>query len=78
MSNKKHPSVMDGKRWCSRVGNCFGVGVHSFSGAVSFTFPMKLKKGEFGDWFIYKKESILGIACLYFKTILNLYKIAEC
>ena len=55
---KEHDTALEGKRWCGREGNCFGIGTKS--GLVySFEFPLLLAPG--GVYTIHKKEKISGI-----------------
>ena len=68
-SSKNHPSLMKGKRYCSKEGNCFGVGIYFDSWRTfSMTFPIRLTQQEEGKngWKIHKKEKLLGIVCLAF------------
>ena len=59
-SEEMHSTLLNAKRYCSKLSKCFGVRVGDIDGIpYSINFPIQLKTQEQG-WYIHKKENILG------------------
>ena len=70
-----HLTILDAKRWCSQIGNCFGTRTNHFDptgeliGAVSMEFPVLLRYEVGMEHNIHKKEQIIGIILsMFFNT----------
>ena len=77
---KGHFTLLDAKRWCTQIGNCFGIFTNTYDPtgvAVSIEFPVLLDHWNGNEYFIHKKEQIIGIIqislCLLSKNTILFY-----
>ena len=72
-SNTYGSSLLNAKRSCLILDNCFGIRVGVKGGdAYSITYPIQLSVG--GDWNIYKKEELWGILVIKNVEKMNIVK----